>query len=83
MAKYKIVHDRPGCIGCGACVAVAPDFFEMGSDGKSSLKGANKVGETEEREIDEKDFAPNNEAAKGCPVNVIHLTDLESNKQLI
>ncbi|MFH1181338.1 MAG: ferredoxin [Candidatus Woesearchaeota archaeon] len=83
MAKYKLVHDCPGCIGCGACVAVAPDYWEMGSDGKSALKGSKKVGENEEREIEEKDFTPNDEAAKACPVNVIHITDLDKKKQLI
>jgi ferredoxin len=83
MAKYKIVHDRPGCIGCGACVAVAPDYWEMGSDGKSVLKNSNKAGENEERDVDEKDFAANDEAAKACPVNVIHITDIAKKKQLI
>lgn len=36
----KIIHDRKICIGCGACAAVCPDFWEMADDGKSDLKGA-------------------------------------------
>ncbi len=35
--------DKSKCIGCGACVAICPDVFEMGSDGKSQVKqGANE-----------------------------------------
>ncbi len=31
--------DQEKCIGCGACVAVCPDFFEL-KDGKSVIKDA-------------------------------------------
>ena len=27
MAKYTIDHDRPTCIGCAACEAIAPEFW--------------------------------------------------------
>jgi len=36
----KIQHDRPNCIGCAACAAVAPEFWSMNEDGKSDLKNA-------------------------------------------
>ena len=75
MAKYTIKHDRPGCIGCGSCAAISPDFWEMADDGKSKLKGAKKTNGTEEREIEEKDFEKNKEAADACPVNVIHIEE--------
>ena len=80
MADYKIVHDRPNCIGCGACAAVAPDYWEMNADGKSDIKNCVKVGEQEEREIAEAEFKPNKEAADSCPVNVIHLFGKNGNK---
>jgi len=84
MGKYSIQHDRPNCIGCGACTAVCSDFWEMGGDGKSILKGSKKIKDDwTELEIDEKDFACNNNAAQSCPVNVIHITDKEKNKKLI
>jgi len=45
---HKLEHDRPNCIGCGACVAVAPDFWEMDDDGKANIiKGKRKPDETE------------------------------------
>jgi ferredoxin len=78
---FKIEHDKPNCIGCGACAAVAPEFWEMEGD-KSHLKGSKEAGGGEERDIEEKEFKPNMEAAQSCPVNVIHLKDA-SGKQLI
>lgn len=84
MANYKIYHDRPNCIGCAACAGVCPDFWKMDDDGKSNIKGGTrKDDETEELQIEEKDFSCNKEAADSCPVNVIHITNLESNEKLI
>ncbi|MBI2564734.1 ferredoxin [Candidatus Woesearchaeota archaeon] len=72
--KYKIVHDRPGCIGCSACVVVAEKYWEMKEDSKSSIKHEKMqhVGEEEHLEHDE-DYELNLEAAQTCPVNVIHI----------
>jgi len=83
MAKFKIEHNRPECIGCGACAAVSPGFWEMVDDGKSSIKSAKKVGDKEEKEIDEKDLATNKEAAESCPVNVISITNLDTKEKVI
>ncbi len=86
MPDYKIQHDRPNCIGCGACAAVAPDYWEMSPvDGKSDLKESVHKEEggaivLEEREIDESKYANNKEAADSCPVNVIHVYDKEGKK---
>lgn len=86
MADYKIQHDRPNCIGCGACAAVSPDYWEMSpTDGKSDLKEAKetKKGEEiilEEREISQEKYQSNKEAADSCPVNVIHIFDKEGKK---
>lgn len=84
MGKYKLEHNRPECIGCGACAAVAPEFWEMNDDGKSDIKGG-KAREDgwQELDIEEKDFEKNKEAAESCPVNVIHLTKKENNEKII
>ncbi len=82
---YKIRHDRPNCIGCTACAAVAPGFWEMSlEDGKSDVVGG-VLGEDgwEELEIEEGDFQKNMDAASVCPVNVIHLIRIGDGKQLI
>jgi ferredoxin len=77
--SVKIIHDRPVCIGCGACAAVCPDYWEMADDGKSDIKGAKSEGESQILELDEKGC--NMEAAQGCPVNCIHIE--EGGKKLI
>lgn len=82
--KYVIRHDRPNCIGCAACNAVAPDFWEMNPDGKSDIVGGKTTGdEYQELEIEEKDFCSNKDAAQSCPVNVIHLIRKDTGEKLI
>ena len=72
--KIIVLHERPKCIGCGSCVALAPKFWEMDSaDSKAHLIGSDKVGENEELEIEEKDVQENQDAADVCPVNCIHV----------
>ena len=69
--KFKIIHDRPTCIGCGSCAAVAEKYWEMNADGKADLKDAATKGTDQEREFDELDN--NMDAAECCPVNCIHV----------
>ena len=84
MPPYRIFHDRPGCIGCGACAAIAPDFWEMDSDGKSNVIGGRRLESgQEERDIEEKDLDINKESAQSCPVNVIHLINKEKDEKII
>jgi ferredoxin len=71
----RIVHDKDTCIGCGACVAVCPDYWEMADDGKSHLKGSK--GEV----LTLPDKKCNLEAAQSCPVNCIHIE--ENGKKII
>ena len=82
--KYKLEHDRPNCIGCAACAAVAPDFWTMHEDGKSDIVGCKHRDDGwEELNIEEKNFAENNEAADSCPVNVIHIVNKETGEKII
>ena len=67
MAKYIVIQDRPVCIGCGSCVAVADKIWFMDSDGLATCKGM----KDSKLEIDEKDFAKHKEAADICPVECI------------
>lgn len=78
--KYKILHFRDGCIGCGACAAVCEKYWEMQDDGKSFLKGSRlQVGASEtiyELEVDE--VGCNTDAEEVCPVQVIKVKKITS-----
>ena len=58
MAKITV---NESCIGCGTCVGVAPDVFEMNDERLSSVIG------------DDVDSAK--EAAESCPVEAIEEED--------
>ncbi len=82
--KFILQHDRPNCIGCGACAVVAPKFWEMNDDGKSDIiNGEHKPNKWQEKVIEDKDFEINKEAAESCPVEVIHLLESDTKKKII
>lgn len=82
--RYKLELNRPDCIGCAACTAVAPDHWEMDDDGKAKIKGCKTREDSwQEKDISEEDMPLNKEAAECCPVNVIHVTDKEKDEKLI
>ncbi|MCK4634870.1 MAG: ferredoxin [Candidatus Aenigmarchaeota archaeon] len=57
----KVGVNKEKCIGCGACVSVCPDVFEMSDDGKSEVKKK------------ECDLDCCKEAKDVCPVDAISL----------
>ena len=69
MAKFEIKQERAKCIGCGACASVCPDNWVMKPDGKSIPK---------KKAMD--DLGCNMQAAKGCPVNIIHIFEAAGRK---
>ncbi|MBI2146223.1 ferredoxin [Candidatus Woesearchaeota archaeon] len=80
MDKHVVQHFKKDCISCGACAAIAPEYWEMDSDanGFSSLKEAKPIDGHWEREFDtEEARAMNQEAADVCPVNIIHVKKKE------
>ena len=58
--KIKVLEDK--CIGCGACVAIAPENFGFNEKGLSSVIG---------EEITEKTI----EAKEACPVYAIETVE--------
>jgi ferredoxin len=60
---YKIKVDKECCIGCGSCVAICPELFELEDDGKSHAK---------KDEIEESGCAQ--QAAEACPVSCINVS---------
>ena len=81
--KYKIVHDRDICIGCSACASVCPKHWFMEDDGKSSIYNHTKTGNGEEEILGTnenpltEDFEGNMDAAESCPVNCIHIYEVD------
>jgi len=65
----KITLDKEKCIGCGSCVAICDDFFEMGQESKAHLKGAEPGEKREEVTVEEIGCAQ--EAADICAVQAI------------
>jgi ferredoxin len=57
----KIAINQNTCIGCGACVSICPQNFEM-KDGKAHVKKA-----------EVKKITCEKEAAESCPVNAISI----------
>ena len=82
---YKVIFERVGCIGAAACVAIAPQFWEIISDGKANLKGAKHIknNDVQELELSQEDLAIMKEAAEACPVTVIHIEDKETGEKII
>jgi ferredoxin len=66
MSKYKIIQDAEKCIGCGTCVSMCPDNWEMKENGKAYPK---------KEEIDE--IGCNQQAADSCPVQCISIKSAE------
>lgn len=56
--------DRAKCIGCGACVAVCPEVFDLDAEGLATVLVDVIPPEAE---------AAAQEAADGCPVEAITL----------
>ena len=69
----KIVYERTKCIGCGSCVAVCPDFWEMVDDGLPTLKGSTENPQTGNYELEIQEKGCNAEAVDICPVQIIKI----------
>jgi ferredoxin len=65
MAKYVIEFDVDACIGCGACVGVCPENWELKGDKSRPLK----------TKIDEKELECNRKAEEICPVRCIKVVE--------
>lgn len=66
----KVVVNKDACIGCGACVAVAEDIFEINEEGLSEVK-VDTVPEDKQ--------ASAQEAIDSCPTVAIAKADEKDN----
>ncbi|MBU2578770.1 ferredoxin [Patescibacteria group bacterium] len=70
----KIILEKLKCIGCGSCVSVCPQYFELTEQGKSHLKGKKinfSDNNNEELEINDKKGCIQ-EAIEICPMQAIY-----------
>lgn len=81
MTSHKVVHFKKDCISCGACAAIAPQFWELEPSGLAQLKGAKEVGDHWELDIKEEDMAAHKDAADVCPVNIIHVEEVDEKEE--
>ncbi|MEX0764259.1 MAG: DnaJ domain-containing protein [Nitrosopumilaceae archaeon] len=67
--------DPSRCIGCCSCETMAPNVFEVDKSARVNPKShvKNQRGATSERILD---------AAQTCPTKAIHVTDINSKRQL-
>ena len=54
----KVKVNSEACIGCGACVSICPDVFEINDDGMSQAKVEEVDKEKEQEVMDAKDSCP-------------------------
>ncbi len=66
----KIVVNQNQCIGCGACVAIAPENFEFDENGKSSVLSQENI---------ESENVLN--AVESCPTSAISVEELTHEEQ--
>ena len=83
MAKFKIILEIDTCIGCGACSVIAPNKWEMDDEGKSVLLNAEKKDGKYEKVVDESEFGEYQESAEACPVEAIHIKNLDTGENIV
>jgi len=62
----KIKVNKNKCIGCGTCVAIAPESFRIGEEGKAEAIEPPEDGEEKIKE-----------AAESCPVGAIEILNIK------
>lgn len=77
----KVKVDRTLCIGAASCVAVAPNTFELDSEGKAVIKKKDGTMSSEFTSYSDINDAETNieHAAKSCPVNAIVIVEVDEN----
>lgn len=69
----KVIQDRNACVGCGACAAICPKYWEMKGDGKAHLKGSVVSGDEHILMVENAEC--NADAANACPVQCIRIEE--------
>jgi ferredoxin len=74
----RIIHFREKCIGCNACVELAPDRWKMSrKDGKSVLVDADERNGIYTALVGDDELKKNLTAARTCPTNIIKVEKVQ------
>ncbi|MDD8019414.1 MAG: ferredoxin [Bacteroidota bacterium] len=74
----RITHFRKKCIGCNACVEVAPDRWRVSKkDGKSVLVGGTQKRNATILIVGDDELEANLIASKMCPTNIIKVEKIK------
>ncbi len=68
----KVVLNRDGCIGCGACAALCENIFEIDDEGLSKIK---------KEKVTDEDVELARDAIESCPTGAITLEDENETKE--
>mgnify|MGYP000035212729 FL=1 len=72
----KVTIDKDACIGCGACWALVPNFFEQNpDDGKSQIVEQYRAGDPTVGNAPDDMLNDIKSAAEGCPVGAIKIEE--------
>ena len=71
----KIAHNKRECIGCGACVGLCPEYFELEEGGRAHLKGSKLNSKTGKYELEIESAGCSGEVADVCPAQCIYLVE--------
>lgn len=75
MKQQKLIQYRENCIGCHACVLIAPQNWKMNhQEGKADLIGSIKKGEVSVVNLHESDLYDNMKAVEACPMSIIKIS---------
>ncbi|MFA6467087.1 MAG: ferredoxin [Patescibacteria group bacterium] len=74
MKKYQLYIDRDKCMGCGTCVNLLPEVFDMDdNDGLVRANNAKAQGDYFVLEIDEADLEKFQQVVDTCPSGVFKI----------
>ena len=84
--KYKLIYQRKGCIGAGACENAVPEAWEFDIDKSefATLKSpdAIKNDDTEELVFTEELLEQYLESVQVCPVAIMEIIEVETGKKI-
>lgn len=77
MKMYSLSQYRNKCVGCNACVEIAPGRWRMSTkDGKATLINGKAKKDIYTVMIHSDELIPSKMAAERCPVNIIKLNPI-------